>query len=95
MNPECPYCGVVQDPPAQRKRKCHDCGQPIHIHREGDRRTLITEQQYEKNLREARKRHQREVKSGFRRELREMQNLALRECVGLGLLVSVSGSCYQ
>jgi hypothetical protein len=66
---------VSQDPPPQRKRKCRDCGQAIHIHREGDRKTLITEQQYERNLREARKRHQREVKSGFRRELREMQKL--------------------
>ena len=27
----CPYCGVPQDPPPVRRRKCKDCGQVIHV----------------------------------------------------------------
>ena len=26
----CPYCGVIQDPPPQRRKKCRDCGETIH-----------------------------------------------------------------
>ena len=30
-SPACPYCGVIQEPPPMRRRKCRDCGQIIHV----------------------------------------------------------------
>ena len=30
VSPACPYCGVIQNPPPQRRKKCRDCGQVIH-----------------------------------------------------------------
>ena len=30
VSPACPYCGVIQDPPPQRRKKCRDCGETIH-----------------------------------------------------------------
>ena len=69
MSPECPYCGEVQDPPPQRKRKCRDCGQPIYIHRDGDRKTLITEQEHEMNLRDSRERHWKELSREVQRAM--------------------------
>ena len=43
-SPSCPYCGVIQDPPPQRKRKCRDCGQPIYVKKlEDGYRHLLTE----------------------------------------------------
>ena len=79
MNPECPYCGVVQDPPPQRKRKCRDCGQPIYIQGQGDRKTLITAKEHTRILGEAMKQHQRDVRSGLRLELRDMQKLDIKQ----------------
>ena len=28
----CPYCGVIQEPPPQRRKRCRDCGETIHVH---------------------------------------------------------------
>ena len=43
-DPACPYCGAVQDPPPQRRRKCRDCGETIHTRtdQETRKRYLIT-----------------------------------------------------
>ena len=43
-DPACPYCGVIQDPPPQRRRKCHDCGESIHTWTDKDtrRKYLLT-----------------------------------------------------
>lgn len=70
MNPECPYCGVAQDPPPQRKRKCRDCAQTIYIQREGDRRTLITKQEHDKLQRKARDQHWRELSLQVQRAMK-------------------------
>lgn len=70
MSPECPYCGVSQDPPPQRKRKCRDCGQTIYIQREGDRRTLITEQEHDKLQRKARDQHWKELSLQVQRAMK-------------------------
>ena len=45
VDPACPYCGVVQDPPPKRKKKCADCGQSIYVRKDGNRRRLMTETQ--------------------------------------------------
>ncbi len=45
VDPACPYCGVVQDPPPKRKKKCADCGQSIYFRKDGNRRRLMTETQ--------------------------------------------------
>ena len=47
-SPACPYCGVIQEPPPQRRRKCRDCGQVIHIRtdRMAGKRYLVTAAQY-------------------------------------------------
>ena len=46
-NAACPYCGVIQEPPPQRRRKCKDCGEIIHIHtdRAAATKYLLTETQ--------------------------------------------------
>ena len=46
-SPACPYCGVVQDPPPKRRKKCKDCGQVIHTwtDREARKKYLLTEQE--------------------------------------------------
>lgn len=45
LSAACPYCGVIQNPPPQRKKKCMDCGQLIFVKKEGKRRRLMTEKQ--------------------------------------------------
>ena len=51
----CPYCGVVQNPPPQRKKKCRDCGQPIYVEKHEDGHTyLLTEKEAQKLEGEAR-----------------------------------------
>lgn len=70
MKNQCPYCGKVQNPPPQRKRKCRDCGEPIYIQRDGDERTLITEQEHD--------RIQRKVRDQYWKELSRQTQQALR-----------------
>ena len=43
-SPACPYCGVIQEPPPMRRRKCRDCGQIIHVRtdREERKKYLLT-----------------------------------------------------
>ena len=58
-SPACPYCGVIQDPPPQRRKKCNDCGQVIYTwtDRETRKKYLLTEQEaraHEHNRRDAR-----------------------------------------
>lgn len=79
MNPECPYCGIVQDPPPQRKRKCRDCGQTIYIQREGDYRTLITEQDHDRNLRAARDQHWKQLSQQVQTAMRARDWQALAQ----------------
>ena len=45
VDPACPYCGVIQDPPPKRQKKCADCGQSIYVRKDGNRRRLMTETQ--------------------------------------------------
>ena len=35
---KCPYCGIPQDPPPQRRRKCRDCGETIHTWTDQEKR---------------------------------------------------------
>ena len=46
-SPACPYCGVIQEPPPTRRRKCRDCGEVIFTHtdRMERKRYLLTEEQ--------------------------------------------------
>ena len=37
-SPACPYCGVIQDPPPTRRRKCRDCGEVIHTYTDRKKR---------------------------------------------------------
>ena len=55
-SPACPYCGVIQDPPPQRRRKCRDCGETIHpwTDQETRKKHLLTAAQNEQRIREAR-----------------------------------------
>ena len=43
-SPACPYCGVIQEPPPARRRKCRDCGQIMHVRtdREERKKYLLT-----------------------------------------------------
>ena len=58
----CPYCGVVQDPPPQRRKKCRDCGEVIHTRtdRVERKRYLLTADEAER-----RKREWRETGQGY------------------------------
>ena len=44
LSPACPYCGVIQDPPSQRRRRCRDCGETIYTktYREQGKKYLLT-----------------------------------------------------
>ena len=48
VSPACPYCGVIQDPPPKRRKKCRDCGETIHTRtdRIERKRYLATAAQY-------------------------------------------------
>ena len=56
VSPECPYCGVVQDPPPTRRKKCRDCGEVIHTRtdRETRKKYLLTQMESKRLAREAR-----------------------------------------
>ena len=49
-NPACPYCGVIQEPPPTRRRKCRDCGEIIHVRtdREERKKYLLTAEEAER-----------------------------------------------
>ena len=44
-SPACPYCGEVQTPPPQRRKKCRDCGQLIYVEKGSRYRRLVTEKE--------------------------------------------------
>ena len=54
VSPACPYCGVVQVPPPQRRKKCRDCGETICIwtDHENRKKCLVTAKEAEKKSRE-------------------------------------------
>ena len=55
-SPACPYCGVIQEPPPTRRRKCRDCGQVIHVRtdREKRKKYLLTAEEDSRLARERR-----------------------------------------
>ena len=67
-SPACLYCGVIQEPPPMRRRKCRDCGQVIHVRTEREERKkyLLTDGEAErraaKDARLARERRNKEWK---------------------------------
>ena len=62
-DPACPYCGAVQDPPPQRRRKCRDCGETIHTRtdQEARKRYLITASEADRLHRQQRDEHWKEL----------------------------------
>ena len=65
----CPYCGAIQDPPPQRKKKCKDCGQPIHVKKRGDgRKHLLTEKEAQELARKQRESQWKELSRHHERE---------------------------
>ena len=54
-DPACPYCGVIQDPPPIRRRKCRDCGERIHPWTDAETQTkyLLTAKQHAQREQEA------------------------------------------
>jgi hypothetical protein len=77
-NPGCPYCGTVQDPPPQRKRKCRDCGEIIHTYTEARKRYLITAQEAERRQRRQQAALRRSFNENRRRDLLRMQRVGIR-----------------
>ncbi len=71
-SPACPYCGVIQEPPPTRRRKCRDCGQVIHVRtdREERKKYLLSA---EEDARLARERRNEEW-----RRLSEMVRVAMQ-----------------
>lgn len=68
----CPYCGAIQDPPPQRKRKCRDCGQTIHVKKLRDgHRKLLTEKEVRKHKQEMREAHWKDLSNQGQRALQE------------------------
>ena len=55
-SPACPYCGVIQETPPARRRKCRDCGQTIHVRtdREERKKYLLTAEEDARLARERR-----------------------------------------
>ena len=51
-NAACPYCGVVQDPPPTRRKKCQDCKETIYTwtDQESRRKYLLTQQDTTESL---------------------------------------------
>ena len=45
--PACPYCGVIQEPPPTRRKKCRDCKETIFTwtNRETRRKYLVTQKE--------------------------------------------------
>ena len=61
VSPACPYCGVVQHPPPQRRKKCRDCGQVIHVVKEGEYKQLVTEKESSRRIRAANEQRWKEL----------------------------------
>ena len=62
IDPKCPYCGMIQNPPPTRKRKCRDCGATIRLLQiGGNKKRLITEGDFEHRERERRNRQWQEL----------------------------------
>ena len=58
----CPYCGVVLDPPPQRKKKCKGCGNVIYVKKQnGGRKHLLTEKEVKRLEREDRDKRWKEL----------------------------------
>lgn len=55
VSPACPQCGVIQDPPPTRKKKCRDCKETIYTwtDQETRKKELLTYTQHAKREREA------------------------------------------
>lgn len=55
VSPECPYCGVIQDPPPTRRKKCRDCKETIYTwtDQETRKKELLTSAQHAGREREA------------------------------------------
>lgn len=49
-SPACPYCGIVQDPPPKRKKKCRDCGLAIYVKKRPDGQKYLTTEREAKRL---------------------------------------------
>ena len=49
-SPACPYCGVIQDPPPTRRKKCRDCKEIIHTWTDQDarRKYLLTQKDHDR-----------------------------------------------
>lgn len=56
VTPACPYCGVIQDPPPTRRRKCRDCKETIYTwtDQETRKKHLLTAKQHAQRQQEAR-----------------------------------------
>ena len=78
-SPACPYCGVIQEPPPMRRRKCRDCGQIVHVRtdREEPKKYWLTAEEAErraaKDARLARERRNEEW-----RQLSEQVRVAMQ-----------------
>ena len=59
----CPYCGIIQEPPPTRRKKCADCGGTIYTYtdRESRKKHLLTKRDYERQQRERRDTRWREL----------------------------------
>ena len=68
----CPYCGVIQDSPPRRKRKCQACGQPIYVKKFADgRRHLLTETEVAENACRQREDHWKDLSNQVRKAMQE------------------------
>ena len=69
-NPACPYCGVIQEPPPQRRKKCRDCGQVIQTYTDQTKRVkyLMTTSQLDEFKKKDHERHLQEQKQ-FEQEI--------------------------
>ena len=78
LSPACPYCGVIQEPPPMRRRKCRDCGQIIHVRtdREERKKYLLTAEEAERRAAKD---------AGLARERRNEEWKQLSEQVRVGM----------
>ena len=61
LNPVCPYCKSVQNPPPEHKKKCQHCGQIIHVYkpRPGKKR-LVTQEAFQKLIQKSKEKQDRQ-----------------------------------
>ena len=69
----CPYCGVRQDPPPQRRRMCRDCGELIYVLSDSVKRTkcLSTAENFNRTQREQRDNRWQELSNLARAAMEE------------------------